>query len=147
MKKYIDLEDFDNRLTVGELKIYVAQEEEIKKLKEKKEIESIKTEFENTYLKYIDNDSIFGKELVVIKLENLVKKERTTDWNLTYYFEGSKISFSDKFFNFRTFDVDRCGDSFSEKDLKEMEKISYEEYLVYKTKYESIESQIKDLFL
>ncbi len=145
MRKYIDLEDFDANLTVAQLKEALAQEEAVNKLKEKKEIEDVKSEFENIYLKEIEKCPIFGETLNAYYLKKYVRNERTTEWSLIYYFKGEKVSFSKRNINKRDFNPDRSGESFSEKDLRKMSVITKEEYDKYIWHYNEISKQLKNL--
>jgi hypothetical protein len=139
------LKKYDGLTTIDELLHIIKQEEILARQKEDEEVSKVKLEFENTYLKYIDKKSIFGKELSIIELNSLVRKERTTEWNFVYYFTGNKITFSNTFLNYRKFNPKDVNYSFSAEDLKSMIKISKEEYLTYKKEYEKIQSNIKKL--
>jgi hypothetical protein len=145
MRKYIDLEDFDANLTVAQLKEALSQEEAVNKLKEKKEIEDVKSEFENIYLKEIKKCPVFGETLNAYYLKKCVRNERTTEWSLIYYFKGEKVSFSKRNINKRDFNPDRSGESFSEKDLRKMSVITKEEYDKYIWHYNEISKQLKNL--
>lgn len=145
MKKYIDLEKFNDKLTIAQLKKAIEQDEISAKQKETEELEAIKSEFENTYLKYIDEDSFFGKTLNVYCLKDYVRSDRTTDWSLIYYFEGTKISFSQRDIHKADFNPSRCGNSFSGEDLRSMSVITKEEYDGYVWHYNQISKQLEDL--
>jgi hypothetical protein len=145
MKKYIDLSQYNEKLTIAELKKAIEQEEEVNKLKENKEINLIKEKYQNTYLKYIEEDGIFGKTLNVIQLKEFVRTERTTDWELIYYFEGREISFSENNLFYKVFDTNRCSNSFSAKELKKTEIITEEDYLNYENKYKKIKTELENL--
>lgn len=135
---------YDERLTIAKLKEIIAQENELEKQKELVEIEAIRKEFENTYLKYVDKDGLFGEEFHIIKLKNLVRQERTTDWNFIYYFKGEDITFGN-WLSCKIFDTDRCGNSFSGEELKNMTKITKEEYNKYKNKFKRLRTVTEKL--
>lgn len=139
------LREYDDSVTVGQLITKLKEDQELAE-QEDLELENyVKSKFENTYLKFIDDDSIYGKELNVIELKNFVRKERTTDWEFTYYFEGNRISVSDRSLYYIDFNPIRCGNSFSFKDLTNMSKITKEEYLKYKWEFEDIKKRLTNL--
>lgn len=74
MKQYIDLTKYDERLTIALLKEVIARDKEVAEVQEKKEIASIRSNFENTYLKHIDEGSLYGRTLEVIHLRDFVRK-------------------------------------------------------------------------
>jgi hypothetical protein len=145
MKTCIDLSKYGDNLTIAQLKKAIEQDEILKKERETEEINTIKNEFENTYLKRLDKNSLFGKELEVFELRELIRHERTTEWNLVYYFEGRKTSFSNRHLFDVEFDTNRCENSFSTKDLRGMLKISKEEYQEYLDKYSRISTELKEI--
>ena len=99
------------------------------------------------YLKEIDEDSIFGRTLNVYHLKDLVREKKNDRWEFIYYFEVNIISFSKRDLNRRDFNPDRCGDSFSEKDLRQMKAITKEEYNKYGWEYEQIIKKLQHLIL
>ena len=136
------LKEYDESYTVADLIKELEKDENSAKEKEAQEIEKVKYEFENTYLKYLDKKSLYGTELIVLELKNFVRKERTTDWNFTYYFEGSEMSFSKRSFYCNTFNPKNCYSSFSAEKLRGMEKITKEEYEKYRTAYLNLEADL-----
>ena len=96
--KYIS--KYDETLTIAQLKKAIELEQISAKQKETEKINTIKNDFSNTYLKELDEHSLFGKTLNIYCLKDYVRSERTTDWNLVYYFEGAKISFSKRIFHY-----------------------------------------------
>ena len=122
------LKEYDDSVTVGQLIQKIEAEQISAKEKEEKEIEQIKNQFENRYFKLLEEQSLFGRELNIYKFENLERKERDTDWEFIYSFNGFKISFSEGETFSREFTPNRTGNSFSAKKLKEMTEISETEY-------------------
>lgn len=146
MSRILDyIAKYDETLTIAQLKNAIEKEEILAKQKETEEINSVIEDFSNTYLKIIDEDNIFGKTLHIYNLKNYVRSERTTDWDLIYYFEGSKIDFSKRDLGTRDFNPKRCGDSFGEKELRQMTIITKEEYDKYKWHYNEISKKLTDL--
>jgi hypothetical protein len=145
MKRYIDLSKYDEKLTIAQVKEAIEADEISAKKKETEEIEKVKSVYQNTYLKYIEEDGIFGKTLNVIQLKEFVRTERTTDWELIYYFEGREISFSENNLFYKVFDTNRCSNSFSAKELKKTEIITEEDYLNYENKYKKIKTELENL--
>lgn len=139
------LEQFDDNVTVGQAISKLKQDEISAKQKETEEIDKVKKDFSNTYLKELDEQSLFGKTLNIYHLKNYVRSERTTDWSLVYYFEGSKTSFSEREIHRVDFNPDRCANSFSVEELREMTKISSYEYKKYKAKYSELTNELKNL--
>ena len=93
----------------------------------------------------IDEHTLFGKTLNIYSLKNYIRSERTTDWDLIYYFEGSEIAFSKRGISKRDFNPERCVDSFDEKELRKMTIITKEEYDKYKWHYNEISKKLTDL--
>ena len=146
MSRILDyIAKYDETLTIAQLRNAIKEEENRTKQKETEEINSVIEDFSNTYLKIIDEDNIFGKTLHIYNLKNYVRSERDTDWNLNYYFEGSKLDFSERNLGRRDFNPKRCGDSFSEKELRQMTVITKEEYDKYNWHYNYISSKLNDL--
>lgn len=146
MSRILDyIAKYDETLTVAQLKEAIELEQKSAKQKETVEINIIKNDFSNTYLKELDECSLFGKQLNVYSLKNYVRSERATDWSLTYYFEGTKIAFSKRDVHKGDFNPDRCGNSFSEKELRDMIVITKEEYSTYSNNYSYISGKLKEL--
>lgn len=136
---------YDENLTVAQLKKAIEQEDISAKQKETEEIEAIKFKFENTYLKIINEDSLFGKSLNVCCLKDYVRCDRTDDWSLVYSFEGTKVVFSERDIHKADFNPSRCGNSFSGEDLRSMSVITKEEYNGYVWHYNQISNQLENL--
>ena len=146
MSRILDyIAKYDETLTIAQLRNAIKEEENRTKQKETEEINSVKDDFSNTYLKVIDEHTLFGKTLNIYSLKNYIRSERTTDWDLIYYFEGTKISFSSGRTNKRNFNPERCGESFSEKELRQMTVITKEEYDKYNWHYNEISKKLTDL--
>lgn len=138
---------YDENLTITQLREAIKQEEISAKQKETEEIDKVKKDFSNTYLKKLDEHPLFGKTLNIYHLKNYVRSERTTDWSLIYYFEGSKTSFSERDIHRGDFNPDICGNSFSAEELRGMTKISSYEYKKYKAKYSELTNELKNLMM
>ena len=69
------LREYDDSVTVGQLITKLKGEQELAEQEELELENYVKSEFESTYLKFIDEDSIYGRELIVIELKNFVRKE------------------------------------------------------------------------
>jgi hypothetical protein len=136
---------YDETLTIAQLKNAIKEEENRKKQKETEEVNTVKDDFSNTYLKIVDECTLFGATLNVYCLKDYVRSERTSDWDLIYYFEGSKISFSSGKINKRDFNPKDCNNSFNEKELRQMTIITKEEYDKYNWHYNEISKKLTDL--
>ena len=146
MSRILDyIAKYDETLTIAQLKKAIELEQIEAKQKETEEINIVKEDFSNTYLKVIDENNIFGKTLNIYNLKNYVRSERDTDWNLNYYFEGSKLDFSERNLGRRDFNPKRCGDSFGGKELRQMTVITKEEYDKYNWHYNEISKKLDDL--
>ena len=65
MSRLLDkLKEYDESYTVADLIKELEKDENSAKEKETQEIEKVKSEFENTYLKYLDKKSLYGIELI-----------------------------------------------------------------------------------
>ena len=146
MSRILDyISKYDENLTIAQLRNAIKEEENRTKQKETEEINSVIEDFSNTYLKVIDEHTLFGKTLNIYSLKNYIRSERTTDWDLIYYFEGSKIAFSKRGISKRDLNPERCVDSFDEKELRKMTIISKEEYNMYNWHYGEISKKLTDL--
>lgn len=148
MSRILDyIAKYDEKLTIAELKKLIEQDEISRKEKETEESNLIKNEFENTYLKFIDEGHIFGRTLEVYSLGNFVRTERDTDWKLIYYFEGRNLSFNQSNISDTIFNTDSVHNSFLTEELKEMIQISKEEFENFESKYNNIKEDLKSLIV
>ncbi len=146
MSRILDyIAKYDETLTIAQLKNAIKEEENHTKQKETEEINTVKDDFSNTFLKIIDDCTLFGETLNVYCLKDYARSERTTDWGLIYYFEGTKISFSSGKINKRDFNSKDCNNSFDEKELRRMTIITKEEYNQYNWHYNKISKKLTDL--
>lgn len=145
MKKYIDLSNYDEKQTIAQLKQLIEADEISAKKIETEEIERVKEDFKDVYLKRIYDCDLFGTTLNVYSLKDFVRYERCDDWSLTYYFEGEKISFSKRDFSKIHFNTNRCENSFSEKELREMTAITKTAYIDYVQHYKQIKERLNRL--
>ena len=146
MSRILDyIAKYDENLTISQLKTAIKQEQFLAEEKETEEENRIKANFENKYLKVLDKESLFGTSLNVYHFNKLVRKDRCTDWSLTYYFSGEQLNFTARDIFHKEFNPDKCGNSFSEQDLKEMTVITEAEYFEFKSKYESITEVLEKL--
>ena len=141
--KYIS--KYDETLTIAQLKKAIGLEQISAKQKETEKINTIKNDFSNTYLKELYEHSLFGKTLNIYCLKDYVRSERTTDWNLVYYFEGAKISFSKREIHKGDFNPNSCSNSFNKEELRQMTVITKEEYDKYNWHYNEISKKLDDL--
>ena len=136
---------YDESLTIAELKKAIEADKRIADQKEIDDLNQIKEEFSNTYLKVIDEERMFGKTLNVYHIKEIVRTERCSDWSLVYYAKGSKISFSEREAYSRAFKPNTTHDSFSEEDLRAMTKITEQEYDEYVHQYSRIKTMLTEI--
>ena len=136
---------YDQNLTIAQLREAIENDRRIAEQKEVDDFNQIKKEFANTYLKVIDKERLFGKTLNVYHIKEVTRTERCTDWSLVYYVKGSKLSFSERDIFYRTFKPNTTYDSFSKDDLKEMTKITKEEYDEYMKQYSVITAMLTEI--
>ena len=136
------LAKYDENLTIAQLKQAVIEEDKKSAEKEQQEIQGIKDDFQGSYFKYLDEQPLFGDvELVIFKFDTLKSFERSVDWDFIYYFNGNKISFSDR----ELYSIDVFHLPFSAKKLKKMTKITKEEYQKYLWNYNRITKELKNI--
>ena len=87
---------YDENLTIAQLKKAIESDKRIADQKEIDDLNQLKQEFANSYLKIVDEERMFGKTLNVYHIKEIVRTERCSDWSLVYYAKGSKISFSER---------------------------------------------------
>ena len=145
MSRLLDkLEEYSDDLTIGELKNQLMSAIDKAKLEEENEINKVKAKFNGTYLKTFE-ESVFGKTLKVIHIEEITNQTRTTNWDLCYYVRGEVIIFNSREVFFKKFDEHKIFDTFTEERLSDMEVITKEEYDTYVNKYDRIHSELKEL--
>jgi hypothetical protein len=136
---------YDQNLTIAQLREAIENDRRIAEQKEVDDFNQIKEEFANTYLKFLDEDSMFGKTLNVYFIEKIVRTERCSDWSLIYHVKGYKLSFSERETYGRAFKPKTTFDSFSKDDLKEMTKITKEEYDEYMKQHSVITAMLTEI--
>lgn len=139
------LEKYDKDLTVQELIEKLESEQDQIKQEEQARFDSYRTKYKESYLKEIDEDSLFGKTLNVYYIMRLEGTGKNTDWETFYHISGNKLSFSPKDINFRGFNPQRVQDTFTEKQLDSMLVITKEEYKNYELKYYQITKELKNI--
>ena len=134
------LSKYNENLTLFQVKTIILEEKQNEKQKEEKEFQEIKNKFNNTYVKIINNDRIFGKTIEIYQIEEITGRERTTDWIFIYSFKGNLISFSKKYINYN-----EDFWSFSKEELEEAEIISESQYNLYLKQYQEIENKLQNI--
>jgi hypothetical protein len=146
MSRVLDfIAKYDENLTIAELKKAIEADKRIAEEKEIDNLNQIKQEFANTYLKFLDEEYILGKTLKIYHIKEITSTERCEDWSLVYYAEGSKISFSEREAYSRVFKPNTTHDSFSEEDLRTMTKITEQEYDEYVHQYATIKTMLTEI--
>lgn len=136
---------YDESLTIAQLKKAIESDKRIADQKEIDDLNQIKEEFANTYLKVIDEESMFGKTLNIYHIKEITRTERCSDWSLFYYVKGTKISFSERDVYCRTLKPKKDRYGFSEEELREMTKITKEEYNEYTNQYSAIKTMLTNI--
>ena len=136
---------YDQNLTIAQLREAIENDRRIAEQKEVDDFNQIKKEFANTYLKVIDKEHMFGKTLNVYHIEKITRTERSTDWSLYYHVKGTKISFSERDAYCRTLNPKKDNFGFSEEELKEMTKITEQEYEEYIHQYSRIKTMLTEI--
>lgn len=108
-----ELKKYDASITVAELIQKIKSDRLEQEKIEELELTEIKEEFENTYLKEVDEYGLFGRTVNIYHLKNFVRKERTEDWSFSYYFKGKRIQFEKYGVLKNDFETNRVGDGFS----------------------------------
>ena len=139
------LSKYDENLTLFKVKALILEEQQKEKQKEKNEFQEIKDKFNNTYLKIINNDRLFGKTVEIYQIEEIIRRERTTDWSFVYYFKGNKISFSKQDINFIKIKGNKTHWSFSKEELEQAEIITEYQYNLYLKQYQEIENKLYNI--
>lgn len=143
MNRKLDfLAKYNEDMTIAQLKQAVIEEERKSAEKEQEEVQEIKDTFQKRYFKYLDKDSIFGGiELNIFEFKILKSFEKSMDWEFIYYFNGNKISFSDR----ELYLIDASHLPFTAKKLRKMTEITKEEYNQYLWNYNKITTELKNI--
>ena len=136
---------YDENLTIAELKKAIESDKRIADQKEIDDLNQLKQEFANTYLKIVDEEHIFGKTLNIYHIKEITSTERCTDWSLVYHVKGTKLSFSERDSYCRTLNPNKDRFGFSEEELKEMIKITKDEYKEYMNQHSVIKSMLTNI--
>lgn len=136
------LKKYESSLTVAQLIEKIEADMLAEKTNEEAKFKEIKQKFKNVYLKEIDNDTIFGKTLKIYHVERIASKERNTDWEFIYNIRGSELCFAKRDLYIVEYNGKGRDESFTEKELNEMEIISEEEYLTYLKQYNEITDKL-----
>ncbi len=136
---------YDEDLTIAQLKKVIEQDEISAKQIETEKINKVKEDFKDVYLKRIYDCDLFGETLEVYHIEEIVDTGKNTDYKTFYYYKGTKLSFEYRGINFQEIGGETVYQSFSEDDLRQMTPLTKEEYEYYKSKFESIREQLKNI--
>jgi hypothetical protein len=146
MSRILDyIAKYDENLTIAQLKKAIEADKVIADQKEIDDVNKVKQEFANTYLKFLDEEYVLGKTLKIYHIKEIVRTERCTDWSLVYYAKGSKITFSEREAYSRAFKPNTTHDSFSKEELREMTKITKQEYDEYVHQYSTIKTMLTNI--
>ena len=146
MSRKLDfLAKYDENLTIAQLKQAVIEEDKKSAEKEQEEIQEIKKEFENTYVKYIDEDGLFGEALNVIHFKDFDRKDLDESYTSIYTIEAEVLCFSKRDFYKKKIRKGWCDGSFSAEELRKMTKITKEEYQEYLNKYNNLTKELKTI--
>ena len=120
----------------------MVEEERKSAEKEQQEIQEVKDSFQKRYFKFLDEDSIFGgRELNIFEFKTLKSFEKSMDWEFIYYFNGNKISFSDR----ELYLIDASHLPFTAEKLRKMTEITKEEYNQYLWNCNRITTELKNI--
>ena len=145
MSRLLDyIAKYDENLTIAQLKEAIEQDEISAKQKETEEIDKVKKDFKDVYLKRIYDCDLFGETLQVFHILEVPGYARDIKCNLYYFVTGSRISFGPQDINFRGLQ-ERTTDTFYEEELRKMKVISREEYGDCCKQYNHIKSILFDL--
>lgn len=136
-----ELDKYSDSLTLKELKEKVISDMNAEEEKNKLHFLSIQNEYRDVYLKRY-TDTIYGETLEIIHIENIISSKRTENWELIYHFKGVRISFSQRDIYFKEINGNENYDYLTEYELKNIEKISVEDYDEYHSQYTDIYTRL-----
>jgi hypothetical protein len=140
-----DLANYNENLTIAQLKKAIELERATEKEKEKEEINRVKKTFYNIYLKETTDCTIFGKTLNIYHIIEITDSGRCEDWSLFYHAIGTKIAFTKSDIRHMRLNPERVDYSFSEKELTSMTQITKEEFNSYEKQYIEISTILNSL--
>ena len=132
-------------MTVSELLEVCAKEVAEAKKEEDEANEKVCSEFKDSYIKIIDEESIFGVETKYIHIKTIEPGSMTTEWKRCYNVSGTKIRFSDNDYGIRELESVRCSDSMMAEELNSAERITEEDFKEARYQLEVIEGVIKKI--
>jgi len=131
-------------LNVGELIDKAQKWSDDEQKKEEEECNKVCNEFEDSYIKIVDEDGLFGMpETKYIHINKLIKGSMTTEWERTFNISGIQIRFSEHDYGLRELDIESCRDSMTAKDMQAAERISESDFEEARYQLEIIEGVIK----
>lgn len=135
------LKGFDGTLTINEAIKELEFKE--KNLIEQEELEfnQLKEKYNGCFLKIIKKYNC-GGDTIIIKLDELTNRERTSGWDWCYKYNGVNIEFTNQMISKYIVNGEISGNSLSQVNLFNAEIISEEEYEKYFNAYDSINNQI-----
>lgn len=140
-----DLSKYDSNLTVADVIKCIEDEEKLLEKKVKKEVEDIKSKFENKYFKYTDNEGYFGKSLNVVHFKDFDRRDLNESFKPVYVITGSIICFCERELFIRDIRAGWCDKFFSAEDLQQLIEITEKEYNEYLNEYNRITGELKEL--
>jgi len=139
------LKQYEDSLTLKEVIEMIESKQLIEKENEEKEMSFIKSQFENSYVKYVDKDSIYGKSLIIYYIKSINSLFRYEDKKLGFNINCTKIHFSNRDVFSREYKGDDTNCSVTLEFLNKTTKISKKEYNGYKEKYNTISSTLEEI--
>lgn len=136
---------YDENLTIAQFKEAIELEQISAKQIETEEIDTVKKEFKDVYLKRVYDCDLFGKTLEVYHIEEITDSTKCTDYSLAYFVRGTKIAFSPQDINFRKLKEKNTSDTFSGEELISMQKIFKEDFHSYLQKFNEISNELINL--
>lgn len=136
------LEEFDDNVTVGQVIKKIREDQKEKDLEEEYIFDALKEEYNDSYLKVIEQDGLFGRTLSVHHIQEITSKERTTDWELIFNIKGRRFQFTPNEVFGADVDEERAYSSFSAQGLKAMTKITEKDFNDYVFKYKEIKDKL-----
>ena len=146
MSRILDyIAKYDETLTIVQLKKAIELEEISAKQKETEEIDTVKKDFKDVYLKRIYDCDLFGETLQLFHILEITSTHKTIDYITVYAYKGGRLSFERNGIAYQTVYGDDIYYSFSEKELRQMTIITKEEHDKYNWHYNEISKKLTDL--
>ena len=139
------LNNYDENLTLLQIKNIINNEKEEKERAEGRKLEEIRKKFNNSYIKIEKICDTYGKSINIYHIKDITDMGERTYYKNNFFWRGNKIFFSKNIFNFIKVKENLTHFILSESDLINGEIIDQSDYNLYLKKYKKLNKILKNI--